>query len=438
MTSPGLQLMKQVYMGNVAGIEKSLRAGADVDGCEELEYLRPLLVAARLDDIEAIKALARAGCDLEVASRIDPPDTDAPWDCMLDPRLAFPEGTKALHAAALGKSLRGVKLLLELGADCNAEDWKGRTPLCPALVCVSKNRKVGTAIVRALLDGGANPARRSGPHGETVLHFALNEDAPVDVINMLVANSPAALNLPDNRGITPLARAAGEGDVGAAACLLSAGATDKEVLSEYGFCSLYAAVQMGKEKVFDLLVDHGIEEAVGLEAIPRALEYAAQFKRVSMLQVLLGLDAKARQEKRARRGSVKYLELLDHAVRYGAWRRGGTEAFQASLATIHILLSAGTDVGGTGDVIGMSLPAHQRDPRKEAAISRMLERAPAFTARSWAWPCQTDADARVLGGDSRTARPSRSRASRSPIRVRVVRPMRGGVVSTRFARYSGK
>lgn len=431
--SSGVKLMKQVYVGNVAGIEKKLRAGADVDGCEELGFLPPLLVAARLDHLEAIKALARAGCDLKAASlSVSPGTREVPWDCMSDPRLAFVKGSQALHAAALGKSLRGVKLLLELGADCNATDRKGRIPLCPALVCVSKDRKIGTAIVRALLDAGADPARPTEPHGETVLHFALNEDAPGDVINMLIAKSPATLNLPDKRGIMPLARAAGEGDTIAAACLLSAGASDKEVLSEYGFCSLFAAVQMGKEKVFSLLVDHGLEEAVGLDAFPRALEYAAQFKRVNMLQVLLGLEEKARQENWAR-DSVKYFGLLGHAVRYGVWRRNGAEAFQASAATVYILLSAETDVGDTGDTIGASLPAHQRDPHKEAAISRMLERAPAFRARSWAWPCQTDY-ADNSGRPSSLDRSSWSRASTAPLRTRIVRPMRRGLVPRCFAR----
>ncbi|CAM9494190.1 unnamed protein product, partial [Hapterophycus canaliculatus] len=173
--------------------------------------------------------------------------------------LAFARGTQALHAAALGRSSRCIRLLLELGAESNASDWQGRTPLCPALVCVSKDREIGTAIVRALLDGGADPARRSGPHGETVLHYALNEDAPDDVLNMLIEKSPATLNLPDTRGLTPLARAAGEGDHRTAACLLSAGASDKEVLSEYGVCSLFAAVQTGKENTFRLLVNHGLE-----------------------------------------------------------------------------------------------------------------------------------------------------------------------------------
>ncbi|CAM9672589.1 unnamed protein product [Ectocarpus sp. 12 AP-2014] len=80
-------------------------------------------------------------------------------------------GATALHAAAWHGEHACVRALLELGADVDARDGCGRTPLFQASKCGGRNGGGGCETIRELLRGGADVHARS-EDGDTPLHVA--------------------------------------------------------------------------------------------------------------------------------------------------------------------------------------------------------------------------------------------------------------------------
>ncbi|HYD18207.1 MAG TPA: ankyrin repeat domain-containing protein [Patescibacteria group bacterium] len=107
-----------------------------------------------------------------------------------------------------------IALLITYGADVNAADVQGRTPLIEE--CANDRRE---NIVALLLKNGAN-ANAVDSLKTTALHFVAVEDYGDDLISPLVA-AGANVNAQDWQGNTPLHLAAGEG-----ACEFSAGHLD--------------------------------------------------------------------------------------------------------------------------------------------------------------------------------------------------------------------
>lgn len=109
-------------------------------------------------------------------------------------------GRTMLHSAAFGTDAEYVRMMIEEGADPNARDQAGMTPL-------ELTRDGGVA--RALIAGGADPEVRD-EQGRTVLHR--NAFAPTqpsyDYSNpgMVTAllDGGADVNARDNKGQTPL------------------------------------------------------------------------------------------------------------------------------------------------------------------------------------------------------------------------------------------
>lgn len=87
-----------------------------------------------------------------------------------DPKKRDLRGNTALHYAAFTGNAASATLLLKAGAPVNATDESGRTPLMQAMAW--RKDKEAIAIVRALLDAGADP-RREDRNGESPLTLAV-------------------------------------------------------------------------------------------------------------------------------------------------------------------------------------------------------------------------------------------------------------------------
>lgn len=100
-----------------------------------------------------------------------------------------------LHYMVMVKSMDGVSLMLDIGADPNLRSSYGSTPLWTAMI-VKK-----LEIIRILVEKGANVNVHEEENGDTPLHSALIEGRE-DIAAYLLEHG-ADPNLQNNMGISP-------------------------------------------------------------------------------------------------------------------------------------------------------------------------------------------------------------------------------------------
>ncbi|CAM9568856.1 unnamed protein product, partial [Laminaria digitata] len=165
--------------------------------------------------------------------------------------------------------------------------------------------------------------------------------------------------------------------------LLSLGAIDPPMpLDEEILSPLLVAVYRGFVGVVRILLgEAGFRAIGGRRALPDALYNAVRFCRARMLRLLLAAEG---EEKRSELANTNicdkhYRRLLHVGARF------------CCPAAVSILLEAGADEE-TLDSDGR-IPLDGGAPMdrgKGVAIRRMLQRGPAYRARSWAWPSDAE------------------------------------------------
>jgi uncharacterized protein len=207
----------------------------------------PLMYAARQNAIDAARALADAGADLDAAD---------------------PDGTSALVFAIINGHFDLAQLLLEKGADPNVADEKGMAALYAAVDMHTLDETVGrpnprphgrldaAGLVGVLLDHAADPnARLEAP----VLERAHNDGDP---------------NL--GEGATPLMRAAKDADIAVMRLLLDKGADINARTKTQKTALMYAA---SRPSGFRGTPNRGSEQQA-LEAVSLCLDRGADVNAV--------------------------------------------------------------------------------------------------------------------------------------------------------------
>lgn len=158
---PGLSLMRAAALGDTEMLTRLIAEGVDVNPVPPSNSaFTPLMTAAVNRRMSAVKLLLANGARVNAATPVDkaPRVKHGPIDR---------GGQTALHVVAPYGPIEMVKVLLEAGADVNAKDIQGMTPLMMAVASDYQDPE----IVRMLLARGADRTIKSRD-GLTALDYA--------------------------------------------------------------------------------------------------------------------------------------------------------------------------------------------------------------------------------------------------------------------------
>ena len=219
-------------------------------------------------------------------------------------------GFTPLHLAAIGGSPAVVRMLLAKGADPDAKDGLGETPLEQAA------RLDQIEVVDLLLPPGA--AARSDLLSGAVVK------GQTDLVKVLLEHG-AEVNARSSQGATPLDDAALKGRVEVARLLLQHGA-DVKARNSYGGTPLHDAALGGHADVVELLLENGAAIDARDDSGATPLYQAAAWGRLEVVDLLLrkGADAAHSGARRRHSGAGGAGERAPGCGR-AARRRAGAE-----------------------------------------------------------------------------------------------------------------
>ncbi len=231
-------------------------------------------------------------------------------------------GSTALHHAAGYGPVDNLQLLIDKGADVNAKNRRGSTPLHWAIHVEAK--------VRLLLSKGAN-ANTKQAQGRTPLYLAAMLGKGYATMRLLLIKG-ADPNLAGANGQTPLMMAAARGKVEENRLLIERGA-NVNAKDGAGETALMAACASGNARAVQLLIAQGADVKVRSKRNETALGFAATAGAQASVEMLLakGADVNVRNF----RG---YSPLMFAA---------SSDVMPAGI--IRLLLDNGADAGFTGD-----------------------------------------------------------------------------------------
>jgi len=247
-------------------VELLLAAGADINSRAQQDHtahpheFTPLIIAIKDGRSAAVKLLLAKGAD---------------------PTIADQDGSTPLHYLALSwkpeKMEKTIDLLLEAGANIDARNKAGRTPL---MMTAYNNRDQEKASAM-LLEKGANP-NLTDNKGNTFLHqlVAGNSSKNPTQTMALLTKPGTTLDLSNRVGSRALIKAVKKQNVAIVKQLLAAGA-DPNVLNKRRHSLLYSVTSCKAEKqaIFEALLAAGcdvnihneIRYAMGETALHKAL-----------------------------------------------------------------------------------------------------------------------------------------------------------------------
>ena len=193
----------------------------------------------------------------------------------------YTAGRTPLHAVADNRnSAELVNALVALGADVNARDEFGFTPLHGASTFGNFN------AAKALIAAGADIHARTTKFGWTPLYLAAQNDTAKNVQALLDAGAGSDINVPSYRdGKTPLHKAAAQSEAETVKALLAAGA-DVHAQDSIGYTPLHRAAAQGKAETVKALLEAGSDIHARTRRGLTPAEIARRMKRCAEIRIL--------------------------------------------------------------------------------------------------------------------------------------------------------
>jgi ankyrin repeat protein len=224
---------------------------------------KELLNALRNGDTAVISGLIRTGAPVDAVDEF---------------------GSSALMYAVLDSDVAIVRLLLDRGANPNHSDNAGATALIWAIPDEAK--------VRLLLERGARVDVKSKLSGRTPLLIASGRPGAAAVVRLLLEKG-ADPKARDNKGETTLIRAASSGDPRILRLLVdhavdvNAGAGD----DKFKFTALMVAAAEGNSEMVEMLLARGADSKIRDEAGFTTVNFAKSYRDFNALRLLIAKGA---------------------------------------------------------------------------------------------------------------------------------------------------
>lgn len=296
----------------------------------------PKLAAA----ISAVRSRDRASLETSIAA---------------DPALvtsADPAGSTLLHHAAGFGSVESMVFLLDKGADVNAKNRRGSTPLFWALHDEPK--------VRLLISRGAAVTIKNVEGRSLVYQASLLGNG--NAILKLLLDNGGDPNMATLNGLTPLSGAALRGDVEAMRLLIDKGA-QIDARNGAGATALMAAATNGSPDAVRLLLEKGADANVRSKLGESALGNAAGAGNAETVKLLL--DRRADVNSRNSRG---YSPLMLAA---------GSDAMNADIVKMLIVKGADATFSADYEETAHVLASHRGDTQVARLLGGGAKSAPA-------------------------------------------------------------
>ena len=319
-------LTRDLYVAARAGrVERALQlleAGADAQAAAptgERDRRGLPVLAAVLPDLRLLRGLIERGVDLNAAHAWTTPLLAATRDSWhgrpeavmtllangADPRIADAEGNTPLHHAARSSDPGVAALLRDAGAEMDALNAEGVSPLGTA--CFAGNWR----LARFLLERGAKPEPAGGQ--PVLLAAAGTEEDDAAGVQLLLRHK-ARVDARDARGRSALHEAALAGHAGIAAALLDAGA-DVHARDSEGRTPLLDSARNAALPALEALLDAKADPRAcdGSGANALHLAVAAEAPSAALVKRLLELGVDAQAQDAEGRGAA------DVAAAAGRW-----------------------------------------------------------------------------------------------------------------------
>ena len=267
-------------------------AGADIEA-KNSDGRSPLLAASKLGNLDVVKVLARAGADvcvidnykatcLMLASVYKHPETVRYLVGLkgVDVNHSGQHGYTVLHWVGRYNCPEAVKVLLEGGADIEAKNDKGHSPLLNASMSGALD------VVKVLVRAGAGVCVTDN-RGAICLSLAAHH-GHTETVRTLLCMPEVDLKHVDNTGATALSRAVLGKRADVVEVLIDAGA-DIDVTNENGRSPLLLASMSGHLDIVKMLVEAGAGVCVTDNKGDTCLIVAAVFGHIETVRYLTSL-----------------------------------------------------------------------------------------------------------------------------------------------------